>query len=461
MGLMYLHFLLLLLFSGKAVSRNIVKTLPGFSGELPFKLETGYVSVGDIEFFYYFVESQGNPGADPLILYMNGGPGCSGLNGFFYQVGPVVFNTTDYIGGLPTFLPYPHSWTKTANIIFVDAPVGTGFSYATTSQAYTTSDTLSVIQTLGFLRNWLNDHPDFKLNPLFIGADSYSGLIAPIIAQEIMDGNGVGEEPHINLKGYLIGSPHTDTTIELNSRIVYAHRMALISDALYEAAKTGCNGRYVDIDPSNAKCVEALESISLCIEQVSLQDILEPKCSFISPKQNKEIRRSLRENSRSFLLPSQYRTGNDWCRNFEHSLSDIWANYKSVQDALYIRPGTVEEFFRCNISLSYTENVNNVFGYHKNLTNSGLRVLVFSGDHDMVIPHVGIEQWIKSLNISLGSDWRPWFVDGQIGGYTRKYVNKAYSLTYSTLKGAGHSPTEYRRRESYEMFYRWIHHYPL
>ena len=46
-----------------------------------------YVSVGDIEFFYYFVESQGNPGADPLILYMNGGPGCSGLNGFFYQVG--------------------------------------------------------------------------------------------------------------------------------------------------------------------------------------------------------------------------------------------------------------------------------------------------------------------------------------------------------------------------------------
>ena len=50
-----------------------------------------YISVGEIEFFYYFVESQGNPGTDPLFLYLNGGPGCSGLNGFFYQIGMYFF----------------------------------------------------------------------------------------------------------------------------------------------------------------------------------------------------------------------------------------------------------------------------------------------------------------------------------------------------------------------------------
>lgn len=49
-----------------------------------------YISVGNVEFFYYFVESEGNPGADPLLLYINGGPGCSGLNGFFYQIGKTL-----------------------------------------------------------------------------------------------------------------------------------------------------------------------------------------------------------------------------------------------------------------------------------------------------------------------------------------------------------------------------------
>ena len=121
---------------------------------------------------------------------------------------------------------------------------------------------------------------------------------------------------------------------------------------LFQAAKTSCNGRYVDVEPSNAKCVEAIESILLvkywwinsfvsfpfcmlfnfskffghegwvvptvwslqCIEQISLQDILEPNCAFLTPKQNKEIRRSLQENSKSFLLPSHYTTGDAWCR---------------------------------------------------------------------------------------------------------------------------------------------------
>ena len=40
----------------------------------------------------------------------------------------------------------------------------------------------------------------------------------------------------------------------------------------------------------------------------------------------------------------------------------------------------------------------------------------FSGDHDMAIPHVGTEKWIKSLNISIDSDWQPWYVDGQVPG---------------------------------------------
>lgn len=46
-----------------------------------------YISVGDSELFYYFIESQGNPQEDPLFLWLTGGPGCSSFNGLIYEIG--------------------------------------------------------------------------------------------------------------------------------------------------------------------------------------------------------------------------------------------------------------------------------------------------------------------------------------------------------------------------------------
>ncbi|PRQ31457.1 putative peptidase S10, serine carboxypeptidase, alpha/Beta hydrolase [Rosa chinensis] len=57
-----------------------------------------------------------------------------------------------YNGSIPTIIMNPYSWTKVANIIFIDAPVGAGFSYSTTSEGYYTSNTKSAAQTYTFLR---------------------------------------------------------------------------------------------------------------------------------------------------------------------------------------------------------------------------------------------------------------------------------------------------------------------
>ncbi|KAM0025272.1 putative sinapoylglucose--sinapoylglucose O-sinapoyltransferase [Helianthus debilis subsp. tardiflorus] len=77
---------------------------------------------------------------------------------------------------------------KVANIIFLDQPAGSGFSYGKTPEAYIMNDTLSVIHTYDFLKKWLVDHPGFLSNPLYLGGDSYSGILVPMIAQEIYDG---------------------------------------------------------------------------------------------------------------------------------------------------------------------------------------------------------------------------------------------------------------------------------
>ncbi|KAJ6693187.1 hypothetical protein OIU85_003996 [Salix viminalis] len=203
-NMMLFYVLTLLLLSNIAASKSIINSLPGFDGSLPFVLETGYIGVGELEavqLFYYFIESERSPEDDPLVLWLTGGPGCSALSGLVYEIGPLA---VDYAkssgGGQPVFALNPYSWTKIANIIFVDAPVGTGFSYSTTLEGYDVSDTLSAAQTCEFLRKWLVDHPEFLKNPLYVAGDSYSGIVAPIIVQKISEGNEVGHQPKMNLK---------------------------------------------------------------------------------------------------------------------------------------------------------------------------------------------------------------------------------------------------------------------
>ncbi|EEC80173.1 hypothetical protein OsI_22022 [Oryza sativa Indica Group] len=93
--------------------------------------------------------------------------------------------------------------------------------------------------------------------------------------------------------------------------------------------------------------------------------------------------------------------------------------------------GTVPSWQRCNLDLPYTRDIKSSIRYHLDLTTRGYRSLIYSGDHDMSIPFIGTQAWIRSLNFSVVDEWRPWFVDGQVGGYTRSYSN---NLTFATVK---------------------------
>ncbi|XP_059653050.1 serine carboxypeptidase-like 18 isoform X1 [Cornus florida] len=377
------------------------------------------------------------------------------------KLGPMEFDIENYTGGLPKLKDYEYAWTKTASIIFLDQPVGSGFSYARTAEGWPTSDSKSAEQSYQFLKKWLIKNPKYLNVQLFVGGDSYSGITVPLVTKKITDGNKEKVKPFMNLKGYLVGSPYTDSVIDENSKIIFAHRMALISDAMYEAAKKSCNENYVTVDPANTACLVALGDIHKCVKDLYKNDILEPKCTFASPEQEEQQdRRSLKEGHSDFVL-SPPMIPNLWCRAFNYALSYTWANDDTVQEALHIRKGTVWNWKRCNKSLSYTKDVLSVVPVHRELSKLGLQVLVECGDRDLVVPFVGTVKWITSLNLTVVSEWRPWFVDGQIAGYTKKYSENGFHLTYATVKGAGHTAPAYYRRECYNMFDRWIHYYPI
>ncbi|KAJ9705295.1 hypothetical protein PVL29_003378 [Vitis rotundifolia] len=317
--LMYCRLVLVLVLSSIASSQSIIKTLPGFPGNLPFKLETGYVGVDDmddVQLFYYFIESERNPRDDPLLLWLTGGPGCSAFSGLVYEVGPLSFDYAKSDENLPTLQLNPHSWTKLASMIFLDAPVGTGFSYSRTAEGYNMNDTLSASQIYTFLRKWLINHPKFQKNTLYISGDSYSGIIIPMVVQEISNGNDEGKEPKMNIQGYTIGNPLTDHFSDFNSRIPYTHRVGILSDELYEDLKESCNGKYVDVDPSNTDCTNNLKLYTQCINKLYSAQILEPKCALLSPNPNasKLDRSSLQDINSIGLLLSQPQKPEPWCR---------------------------------------------------------------------------------------------------------------------------------------------------
>ncbi|CAL5415260.1 unnamed protein product [Camellia sinensis] len=353
--LIFMLSLLMIASSSKLVlGYSVVESLPGFEGPLPFELETGYVGVDkseDVQLFYYFVKSESNPKEDPLVLWLTGGPGCSAFSGFAYEIG-------------------------VASIIFVDLPVGTGFSYGMTSIASQSTDLQSCDQAYEFLRKWLIDHPDFLSNPVYMGGDSYTGITVPIIVQLISNGNEAGIKPLINLKGYLLGNPST-TPNDRNYAIPFAHGMGLISDELYESLQRSCQGEYLNIDPNNTWCLQDHQAYSQCIDGVETSQILEPSCGFASPKPQElsTERRYVDEKNIELVVhqPSPCDSSRrSMCTNFPiFGITMTEFEKRSISES-----GSITEWIRCN-KLSYTRTIGDSFPYHVNLSAKGYRSLIY------------------------------------------------------------------------------------
>ncbi|XP_031131958.1 serine carboxypeptidase-like 7 [Ipomoea triloba] len=382
-----------------------VDYLPGLQhqGPLPFELQTGYIGVGEgdeVQVFYYFINSESDPTSDPILMWISGGPGCSTLFAFLNEFGPVNMDLVAYNGSLPTLSLNPYSWSKVANLLLVDLPVRTGFSYSTTERCNHSDSFQQSEHAEQFMRKWLVDHPKYSTNPFYVGGDSFSGLVVPIIAQVISDGNEAGTKPWINLKGYILGNPLTQTAENANYANAFMYRMGLIPEDLFETAKKDC---YQTENVYNVAC---------------LRDTLK-----------------IAED--------------DW---FE--TSEYWANDDSVQEALHVRKGSIGQWKACNTEdLRYITSVFDVLPYHVNLSAKGYRSLIYSGDHDSLVPHIGTKAWIESLNYSIVDEWRAWIVDGIAAGYTRSYSN---NMTFATVKGSGHVAPFFTPSECFAMFRRWI-----
>ncbi|CAN1274556.1 Serine carboxypeptidase-like 2 [Linum perenne] len=410
---------LVLMFLAYESTATVIKYLPGFEGPLPFYLETGYVGVGvaeEVQLFYYFVKSESNPEEDPLLLWITGGPGCSALSGLTLE---------------------------------------NGFSYTRNDSVLQSTDLMQVSQAEEFLRRWLSKHKEFLRNPLYIAGDSYSGITIPAIVQRLSIENETGTEPMLNLKGYILGNPTTDYAIHLNAQIPAAHGMALISDELYRELQKSCRGEYTRVDSTNFECKKNLQAFYQCLSGINVWAILAPNCLAAD-----KTRRRMLLQKKHYYYDSQLSLPTDLhsCESRRSLFCGYWANDVTVRKALHIREGTIGKWIRCNLGLDNKHDITSSFPYHLHLSAKGYRSLIYNGDHDLMVPFMGTQAWIRALNYSIVEDWRSWHVGGQVAGYTRTYSN---GMTYATVKGGAHVALEDKPVECFAMFERWIHHEPL
>lgn len=265
----------------------------------------------------------------------------------------------------------------------------------------------------------------------------------------------MGDQPILNLKGYVIGNPLTDRKFDLPSQVPYAHGMGLISDEQYEMYKESCSADTTGITRS-VQCENCHDAINKCLKGINIHHILEPECSSAyKGNSDRSSRMTLEQYSSADLNLSEISSE---CRDAGYRLSSIWANNGAVRAALGVHKGTVPLWLRCNHGTPYTKDIRSSVEYHRSLTSRGYRSLIYSGDHDMVVPFVGTQAWIRSLGFSVQDEWRPWYVNAQVAGFTRTYSN---NLTFATVKGGGHTAPEYKPKECLDMVARWLSGHPL
>ncbi|KAK9740005.1 hypothetical protein RND81_03G003700 [Saponaria officinalis] len=288
------------------------------------------------------------------MLWLTGGPGCSALSGLFFEIGPLAFNLTSKKTEWDThWLQYnPYSWTKESgrvdlnglkrkggrvdmnggSIIFLDSPVGTGFSYATTPEAYYSSDTLQAAHIHDFLRQWLIEHPKFINSGLYISGDSYTGMVVPTIVDDILQGNEIGLRPKLNLKGYVLGNPISEYDKCETARYKLSHDMSFIPDELYKAAEISCKGDFKNFDVKNAKCSKYVQTMKQDISLIFESNVLEHNCLPISLKSSKKQKYL---NTKSMLANAEF------CRVQSYLLILLWADDELVKKALHIQEGSI------------------------------------------------------------------------------------------------------------------------
>ncbi|KAK2615646.1 hypothetical protein N8I77_002384 [Diaporthe amygdali] len=413
----------------KSAADYFVHALPGAPATPFIKMHAGHIEVtpehnGNLFFWHY--QNQHIANRQRTVIWLNGGPGCSSEDGGLMEIGPYRLKDDK------TLVLNDGSWHEFANLLFVDNPVGTGFSYVNTDSYVTELDQMAD-QFVTFLEKWFALFPEYEQDDIYIAGESYAGQHIPYIAKHMLERNKKPGVAHQwALKGLLIGNGWISPPEQYEAYLDFAYEKGIVKKGSETAKK---------IEVQHRICQKDLAVDSNKVDHASCENILQDILQYTTTggsdgKQNCVNMYDVR------LTDSYPSCGMNWPPDLVHVTP--YLRRKDVVEALHIDQAKNTGWSECSGSVGSHFKASNSVPAIKFLPDilKEVPILLFSGAEDLICNHLGTEAFIgnmqwnggKGFELSPGT-WAPrreWTFEGKVAGFWQEARNLTYVLFYNS-----------------------------
>jgi len=492
---------------GREADDDEVTSLPGWSGPLPSKHYSGYLKVGALSgspgmLHYWLQESENNPATDPVIMWINGGPGASGMIGMLTELGQLQVMpapgqapaSTPPDGSPPTLYHNPFGWTKVGSLFTIEQPKGVGFSYCTGAGLCENTDESTAQDTYEAIVAFFERFPQLAARPFFVTGESYAGTYLPMLMDQIDQRGGIP-----NFRGAAIGNGCwgsscfygvTESQIDFHT---FSGQMFLAPE-LREDITSACEGRWLNVTSTEGTCGGGgLDRCPQLLRQMchevgdgefnvyNMYDTCYPSNGLSLRAVRERIRHGevvLRSSSDALHTHPvlHVNVSDSMVAAVSESTSEAAAALGQLNDYACGGEGAMHKWL-ADAAVQHALHVQTSGGMHYKQTVGDLRpvyerlvrkypILIYSGNADACVPTWGSEVWTQELGEKLGANrtaWRPWTSPSASPG-SSKHVLAGYvtswpmlsNFSFAVVKGAGHEVPRYKPAFALTMIAKWV-----
>ncbi|KAG1825608.1 Alpha/Beta hydrolase protein [Suillus subaureus] len=401
---------------------------------------SGYIDVGtNMSMWFWFFESRNSPETAPFTLWLNGGPGCSSIIGLFQENGPCLVHADRNSTTLNSY-----SWNNLSNMIYIDQPIGTGFSYgfnivnstdAAAPYVWTAFQVLFESQLFS----------KYASREFIFAAESYGGHYGPSFVtyfeeQNALIAGGAIDVVPIFVSALMINNGWFDPLTQMIAWLNFAtyapgygqlqpdEVLKNMSDALY--GSNGCIAQekacYAagNSTSSNKICQDADD---YCIDNLYY------------PAVEGYDQNDLRQNSSALFLPEYYV---DYLRE-KHVMKKIGAEVKYEECA----NAPMKQFAKTG------DDARTWLPQLSALANSGMKILIWAGDADINCNWLGVHASVLAM------DWygnetlhNTPFTNMTINGTPVAAVQNVDNFSFARVYAAGHLLPAFQPQTALEIF---------